>query len=280
MAYTSALAVAVAVVFRLSSDLGPFVLLALAHGAATLVVFVFSVAFDNSSFYDPYWSVSPPAIVAFWALSPAAAGADPIRTAFVGAVVSLWAVRLTYNWFRGWSGVGQEDWRYAEMRPKAGRMYWVVSLFGFHLFPSVLVFVGCLPLAAALTSGEPLGAMGLVGVGVAVAAVGLEAVADQQLHRFRAGRPESADTLESGLWRYSRHPNYFGEWLFWVGLFLIGFDADPQAWWTVVGPGMMLALFVFVSIPLLEARMLRRRAAYAERVRRVSSFLPWPPANG
>lgn len=275
----SALAVAWALIGRLPEDLHPLMTVAIADLGAMCVVFGFAVAFDNSSFYDPYWSISPPAMVVFWGLSSYSDAADGPRVALVSGLVFMWGARLTYNWLRRWSGVADEDWRYAQMRRKAGRGYWLVSLLGFHLFPTVLVFVGCLPLAAALTSGAPLGPLGLAGVIVMLAGTGIEAVADQQLRDFCLRDRGFAETLSSGLWRYSRHPNYFGEWLFWVGLYLVGLDADPGSWWTVVGPGLMLSLFMFISIPMIEARMLRRRAYYAERIQRVSSFVPWPPVD-
>lgn len=276
-AYVAAGSVAFLVVRGSSPEQPPLGVLAVADLAAMMVVFAFSVAFDNSSFYDPYWSVAPMGMAGFWLLGPPAGTVDAFRATLCVGLVLLWGVRLTHNWVRGWSGADHEDWRYRDMRPKAGRAYWLLSLLGFHLMPTALVFVGCLPLAFALTSPAPLGPLGLAGGFVTLGAIAIEGIADEQLRSFRAHRSDPSETLTTGLWRYSRHPNYFGEWLFWFGLFLIGLDADAGAWWTAIGPLVMLWLFVFISIPLIEARMLLRKAGYEERAKRVSSFVPWPP---
>jgi len=126
--------------------------------AATVVVFAFSAAFRNSSFYDPYWSVAPIALVAFF-LHVATPGVPALRQGVVAALVLAWGVRLTGNWARGWGGLGHEDWRYVDLRAKTGRIgYWFVSFFGLHSMPTLIVFLALLPLWPALATGaRPLG---------------------------------------------------------------------------------------------------------------------------
>jgi len=151
-----------------------------------------------------------------------------------------------------------------------------VSLLGIHLFPTVIVFVACLSLFPALSAGtRPFGLIDVIALVVTAAAIGLEATADEQLRRFRRTAGGPGRTLASGLWAWSRHPNYVGEMLFWWGLFLFGLAADPSWWWTIVGPLAITLMFVFVSVPMLDRRMLARRPDYAARMRKVSALVPF-----
>ena len=247
--------------------------------AATLAVFAFSVAFDNSSFYDAYWSVAPP-LLGLYFISQAVDDASGGRQLVVLALVTWWAVRLTYNWARGWSGLGHEDWRYVDLRRASGRLYWLVSLVGIHLMPTIQVFLGCLALWPALAVGtHPLNRLDLLAAIVTSAAIWIEMRADKQLVRFRDANPPRDAILASGLWSLSRHPNYFGEMSFWWGLWLFGLAADPRWWWTVVGPLAITLMFRFASLPLIETRMLQRRPHFAEHQRRVSMVIPWWPTG-
>jgi len=275
IAYAVAGAVALFVGTQLSGR-QPIVVALAADLAATVVVFGFSVWADNSSLYDPYWSVAPPAIAMFFALSPGSEYAVRARRMLVIALVTLWAVRLTWNWARGWGGLAHEDWRYVDLRTQTGAYYWPVSLLGLHGFPTLQVFLGCLPLWPALHAGEhPFGVLDVVAAVITTAAIAIEAIADAQLHAFRVGAPPGS-TLDTGLWAWSRHPNYFGEVTFWWGLFAFGLAADPTAWWSGCGALAITTMFVFVSVPLLDRRMLARRPDYAARMATVSALVPLP----
>jgi steroid 5-alpha reductase family enzyme len=253
----------------------PILVAGVADLAATLVVFFFSLAFNNSSLYDPYWSVIPPFIALYWLLRTGTGGLAA-RQAVVLALLSAWAIRLTANWMRRWQGLGHEDWRYAGYR-RAGAAYWPISFFGFHLLPTMLVFLGCLSLAPALGSGlHPFGVLDVVATAVTASAIAIETLADRQLARFlRDARP--GQILDSGLWALSRHPNYFGEVLFWWGLWLFGLAAAPAWAWTVAGPLAITALFLGISTPMMERHLLEHRPHYAEQRRLRSAFVPWFP---
>jgi steroid 5-alpha reductase family enzyme len=280
LAYAAALAGAWAVAhwFVLSGQHPLWIALA-ADVAATVVVFGFSVALNNSSLYDPYWSVAPPLIGGYFALQLSAAEVNGARQILVLALVSIWGIRLTYNFLRGWNGLGHEDWRYVEIRHKTGRAYWLVSLLGIHLFPTLIVFAGCLPLYASLATGtRPLGVLDLVATALTTTAIAFEATADAQLRRFRTkpDRPRD-EILATGLWAWSLHPNYFGEMLFWWGLFVFALAAAPGQLWTGAGALAITFMFRFVSLRLIETRMRERRPAYADHARDRSVFVPWPP---
>lgn len=245
---------------------------------ATLVIFGWSVAYDNSSFYDAFWSVIPIAIIGYW-ISQAEAGVPTFRTGAIAMIISVWGARLTFNWARGWSGLEHEDWRYVDFRTRAPRFYWAISLGGFHFYPTFIVFAG---LAAAFPAvvqiGRPLGPIDFLAVGVGLAGIGFEWLADRQLHAFVSGERKPGETLRKGLWRYSRHPNYLGEMLIWWSLYLFGLAADPDwARWAILAPLAMCAMFLFVSIPLIEKRSLERRTDYPQVIDETSMLIPLPP---
>jgi steroid 5-alpha reductase family enzyme len=275
VAYVVAGAVAVLLGYGLRGQ-HPLLLLALADAAATALIFLFSLAVNNSSMYDPYWSVAPVPIALFWLLQPGGAGFAALRHVLVCALLCLWAIRLTYNWASQWRGLGHEDWRYRDLRAQTGRLYWPVSFLGLHLMPTVLVFLGCLALWPALFSGaQPFNWLDVLACVVTGGAITIEATADVQMRRFRRAARTSGEAEPPGLWRSSRHPNYFGEVSFWWGLFLFALAADPASWWVVVGPVSITALFLFASIPLMERHILARRPDYAKYQQRVSAFVPW-----
>lgn len=247
---------------------------------ATLVIFVVSRTVGNSSCYDAYWSVVPVFLALYWWFAGDAIHGDSQakwRCALLGFVLVIWAVRLTANWVRSFPGLVHEDWRYELLRRRAGRFSFVADLFAIHLIPTVQVFLAMIPAYVALTRANG----GLMWLSVAafivgLAAIALESVADRQLRLFRESN-EPGQTIDIGLWAWSRHPNYVGEFMFWVSILLFGIAAAPaDAWWLWVGAGMMLAMFLGASIPMMEERSLARRPSYADVVARVPKFLPVP----
>jgi steroid 5-alpha reductase family enzyme len=247
----------------------------LADLAATLVVFGFSMAFDNSSMYDPYWSVAPVAIAAFWLLRNSGGG-NAVRQVLVVGLLVAWAARLTVNCLLRWKGLGHEDWRYADFRIR-GALYWPISFLGFHVFPTLIVFLGCVSLFPALgDAGRPFGGLDAAAAAVTAAAIWIEWASDRQLRHHLASRARGKPALlETGLWSLSRHPNYFGEVLFWWGLWLFGLAASPAWWWTVAGPVAVTTMFLVVSVPMMDRHMLARRPEYAAVVQRRSGLVPW-----
>ncbi len=254
----------------------PIVIVGLADLAATVVVFIFSVIANNSSMYDPYWSVAPVLIALFWLLQPGSDGFANPRHALIFALLCLWAIRLTANWADRWRGLGHEDRRYRDIHKQTGSWYWPVSFLGIHLMPTILVFLGSLALwptlsdrAAHLTWLDGVAAL------VTLAAVITEGTADLQMRRFRRQPAPTQQAIPPGLWSASRHPNYFGEVLFWWGLYLFVPLAYPHFWWAIVGPVAILLLFLGVSIPLMERHLLAEHPTYTEYQQRVSPFFPW-----
>jgi steroid 5-alpha reductase family enzyme len=253
---------------------------------ATAVIFGFSVVFRNASFYDAYWSVAPvPIVLAWWLLGGKNWTDTPQLLAFIGVMV--WSIRLTINWVRGWDGLSHEDWRYGALRAQTGIFYPAVNFLGIHLFPTVLVFLGCLPLYPLFfvsldsVAGASSNFWTLLGCVVCMLGALIELVADEQQRAFKKQNLEPQAFIQTGLWAYSRHPNYFGEILFWVGVFLCGFDFAflPEYWWIWSGWIAMLCLFWFISIPMMEKRMLAKRPLYAHYKQSTSRLFFWLPAK-
>jgi steroid 5-alpha reductase family enzyme len=191
------------------------------------------------------------------------------------AVLLLWSLRLAIHLARrNWSA--PEDRRYAAIRSRNEPGFWWKSLFYVFLLQAVLAWIISLPLAAGATA--PAGSPLTLALGVALALFGLawEAIADAQLTRFRLQRTTADQVLDTGLWRYSRHPNYFGECLVWWGLFLIA--ANPASLWTVISPLLMTVLLLRISgVALLERDIGQRRPGYQAYIARTSAFIPRPP---
>jgi steroid 5-alpha reductase family enzyme len=267
---------AAAAVGHLTRGIHPIAVAACADAAATIVVFAFSVTLDNSSCYDPYWSVAPVLVALYWATVGRIGHAELVRQIAVVALVSVWAVRLTWNCLRRWKGLDDEDWRYRDLRARHGRRYWFVSFLGIHAMPTALVFLGCLSLFPALAdSTRPFGIVDLAAILVVGGAIWIEALSDRELRRFRKASTDPKEVLVTGVWAHSRHPNYLGEIAFWWGLYLFALAANPRYWWAILGPLAITALFRYISVPMMEEHMRASRPAYARYVKKTPMIVPW-----
>lgn len=275
--YLIAFTVAGAFLFFYSGSLSPLWLALIADVIATVVVYSFSLLFKNSSLYDPYWSVIPPFIAWYWFSANQTAG---VISMALMVSISAWAIRLTLNWARGWHGLVHEDWRYVMLRNKNPKLYWLTNFGGIHMFPTLMVFAGMVPVYYASTLATQLKCYTyspvIVGIGVAIALLAtiIELLADEQMRSFKK-RAKPGEFINEGIWRYSRHPNYFGEILFWFGLWVIQLSITPQYWWTAFGWVAMLVMFLFASIPMMEEKNLKSKPGYAEYVKQVSVLIPW-----
>ena len=282
IAYVVCIAAAIATLYWIHSsyppsDWRPLWAAFAADFVATVVIFVYSRVYKNSSFYDPYWSVIPPILAIYW-IWVYPESMENLRTWLVLALVWAWGIRLTTNWSLYWPGLHHEDWRYPMVRERAGRFAVPADFLGIHLFPTIQVFLGCLPILVVVQHPEAsLGWLDAVAVIVMAGAILIQMVSDIQLHRFIANR-KPGELLDKGLWSWSRHPNYFGEIGVWVGLMLFGLATAPEMWWLVCpGAVAMILMFVFASVPFLDNRSLERRPAYAEYMKRTSALIPLPP---
>jgi steroid 5-alpha reductase family enzyme len=256
--------------------------LALVSAAAIVVLMAatwgLSLAVRDASIVDSVWSLG------FVVVAAVALVAGPgvfERRLLVFALVAVWGARLSLHVTRRNRGAG-EDFRYQAFRARWGSRFWWVSLFTVFLLQGAIMFVVSLPIQAAGAGTTP-SALGLLdGVGIALWIVGFafETVGDAQLARFKADPANRGTVMDRGLWRYTRHPNYFGDATLWWGIGLVAL-ATPFGPWALVGPAVMTFMLVRVSgVAMLERTIAERRPGYAEYVRRTSAFVPLPPRSG
>lgn len=209
----------------------------------------------------------------------AATRSEPLSGAhwLLAAMVSVWGLRLGIYLARRNLG-HDEDRRYAAMRQARGPSFWWVSLGQVFWLQGLLALVISLPVQLALQ--EPAAALGplhVIGGVVWLVGLGFEAIGDAQLARFLADPGNRGRVMDRGLWRYTRHPNYFGDFTVWWGYFAFALGCGAP-WWTAAGPALMSLLLMRVSgVTLLEKSIGKRRVGYEAYVRRTSAFFPWPP---
>ncbi|HSO20230.1 MAG TPA: DUF1295 domain-containing protein, partial [Desulfosarcina sp.] len=193
-------------------------------------------------------------------------------------LTAVWGLRLgAHLTWRNWGKT--EDHRYGQWRRASGSSFWIVSLFKVFWLQALFLWVISLVLQKAQLAAEPARLTGLDFLGKLVWAAGFvfEAVGDWQLARFKADPANRGRVMDRGLWAWTRHPNYFGEFLIWWGFFLIALPT-PHGWWTVIGPAIVtLVLLKMTGVPLTEAALKKRRPGYAAYMRRTSPFFPRPP---
>ena len=243
---------------------------------AMFVWWVLSVLKKDASIVDIFWGVG--FVIA--AIVGRNAGGYAPRKILVVILVGVWGLRLaTHLAIRNLPH--GEDPRYQAMRRRHGDAFWWRSLlivFGLQL---VLLWIVSIPIQVAMQSRSPdsLGTLDIAGMALWLVGFIFESVGDLQLVRFKADPANQGKVMDRGLWRYTRHPNYFGDAVLWWGIGLIALAT--HRWWAVVGPFVMTVLLLRVSgVPLLERRMKRTRPGYEEYVSRTSAFVPLPPRGG
>ncbi len=241
-------------------------------GAFTLLWLV-SLPLRNASIVDMWWG---PAFVLAALVYLTARPDTSARAVAVIAVVAAWALRLA--WHIGRRNVGHgEDPRYAAWRQQHGASWWWFSWVKVFFLQATIAWMVSWPIGAALAPAPAFPSpWDLAGLAIAIGGLAFEAVADEQLRRFKATTPKGT-VCGVGLWRYSRHPNYFGESVVWWGLYVVAAGV-PGGWWTFVSPLLMTWLLLEVSgVTLLEKSLTSTKPGYADYVRRTSAFVPRAP---
>ena len=249
-----------------------FSVLALLMGMATLT-WVISVIKKDVSIVDSFWSIFIFAALLLWWYA-ADTGRGP-RALPALILVGLWAIRLSaYITIRHWGH--KEDRRYQKIRQNYEPLFWLKSLGIIFIFQAVLAFLIALPILPVLISKEPLRFLDFIGMGIFVFGLLFETIADQQIMTFKAKHP-GGGVLNQGLWRYSRHPNYFGEALLWWGFWILAFAAGAPLW-MILSPALMTWLLMkFSGVPMLEDDLKSRRPDYSSYIESTSAFIPRRP---
>ena len=296
--------------FRQIDD--PFLATAVFTATATLIIFIVSVFLSDVSVYDPYWSVAPPAMLL---ANIQKYRLTNVNAVLLLILVSIWSLRLTVNWYITYKGIGCEDWRYAQYRKRLSPLpFQLISFFGLHFVPTVVVYGGMVSALYAMREERFARAyysaatkhtatyyfsrqviFAAMGVGVMIiasrfpigfyrrfagvimlAAVALEHVSDWTIHRFLREHGQEKRTCNVSVWSRSRHPNYLGEMPFWTGMYVYFVALCPQIWYKGLGFLSIIALFLLVSIPMMEKHNLERRPDYARYRERTPMLVPLP----
>lgn len=250
-------------------------------------LWIVSLVVRDASIIDPFWGLA--FVLIAWTVffvGPSSGPAclpeqceetwPPASAAVVPILVTVWGVRLSA--YLAWRNLGHgEDFRYVRMRERFGPRFPLISLFVVFLLQAFLAWLVSFPVQATATTGFEVG-QPLAIAGIALWAIGLffETTGDLQLAAFKRDPANKGKVMDRGLWRYTRHPNDFGDFCVWWGFFLIA--ASANQWWTIVGPILMSVLLIRISgAGLLEKTIGQRRPGYDEYVRRTSGFFPLPP---
>lgn len=237
------------------------------------ILWVVSLLVRNSSIVDMWWGPGILVIgLTYFLTSPGAQS----RGRMVVALLALWAIRLA--WHIGARNIGHgEDFRYAKWRRERGASWWWFSYFKVFLLQAVIAWIISMPLYLAIAPATPARLTAFDFAGAILFAIGFffEAIGDEQLRQFKSNPANKGRVLDTGLWRYTRHPNYFGEAVLWWGFGLFAVATGHYA--GLIGPAIMTWLLIRVSgVSLLEQTLQQTKPEYLEYMRATSSFFPMP----
>ena len=252
--------------------------------AVILALWAYSVKIRDVSFIDAFWAFGMVLLAcATWAQSeyPSA------RSHLLLGLTAFWGLRLTLHLWTRWRAHG-EDPRYAKIMgsvmEKKGWSWSKTSLLSVFLTQAPLLFITCLPAQLGIWASEGglnvLGPLAFLGATIAIIGILFETIGDAQLNAFRANPANTGKVLDTGLWRYTRHPNYFGDACTWWGIWLIACETGLPGWISIIGPIFLtFTLTRWSGKPLLEKGMKKTRPEYAYYVARTSGFFPLPPKS-
>lgn len=243
--------------------------------AMMLALWLISLLLKNSSIVDIFWGAG--FVVTNWVAFVLTPDGFPARKWLIAVLVTVWGLRLSlYILWRNWGK--PEDFRYQKWRDESGSIWWWKSFFQVFLLQGFLMWVISAPLLAAQLGPTPARLTVFDGIGVLIWGIGFffEAAGDWQLAHFKADPANKGQVMRSGVWRYTRHPNYFGDAAQWWGFYVLA--AVAGGWWTIFSPIIMTTLLVRVSgVALLEKTLKETRPGYREYIETTSAFIPWFP---
>ena len=239
---------------------------------STIVIWFIGVLINTASIYDPYWSVQTPIIIICLLIK--------YQNLNVGNLIYLelilfWGIRLTYNYTKTFHDISYIDWRYKQIKEKTGKLYQVVNLLGICLVPTIIVYAASIPSFLFVIDNLKFEYIQIIGYAVILISVFIEMKADIDLHEFKKIRNDRNEIIRIGLWKYSRHPNYFGEICFWYGVAMVYVFCDfTKNWYYIFGAVLDNALFLGISIPLAEKNLKTYKEGYDEYKKNTSMLIP------
>jgi len=238
-----------------------------------VILWMISLILKNSSIVDIFWGTG--FVITNWVYFFLTPDGFLPRKLLIGALVTIWGLRLSlYIFWRNWGK--PEDYRYQAWRKESGAIWWWKSFFQVFLLQGILMWIISAPLLAAQSGSAPdrLTALDFLGIALWLIGFFFEASGDFQLARFKADPANKGKVMDRGVWRFTRHPNYFGDSAQWWGYYLI---AAAGGWWTIFSPVLMTLLLLRVSGVSLLEKSLETRPGYKEYVEKTSAFIPWFP---
>tara|TARA_R110001606_G_scaffold56209_2_gene136367 strand:- start:885 stop:1667 length:783 start_codon:yes stop_codon:yes gene_type:complete len=245
-----------------------------------LILWLISIRIRDVSFIDAFWAYG----MAIMASASFMQTENPGTLAYIiWALTALWGVRLGTHLFLRWRKEGVDP-RYKKIMvhamEKRGMGFAKAALLKAWVVQIPLLFIVCLPaqLGILLAGADSIGAVAIIGAVIASIGIAFETIGDMQLKAFRANPANKGKVLDSGLWKYTRHPNYFGDFCAWWGIWLVASQAGWPVWIAVVGPLFLsFTLMKWSGAPLLEKSLKKNRPDYVDYIQRTSGFFPMPP---
>ena len=243
----------------------------IANVVSTIVIYIIGCIYKTASIYDPYWSIQTVVIYICLMIY--------YKTINVGNVIFLicilfWAIRLTYNFIHGFNDISYIDWRYKMLKEKTNKLYPIVNLLGIHLVPTLIVYFASIPSFLYVINNNDFELINVVGLLIMILATLLELISDYNMIQFKKVRKDKNEIINIGLWKYSRHPNYLGEILFWYGVSLTFILSNVSLWYVIIGAILNTLLFVFISIPMAENHLSSYKENYSDYKQKTRMLLP------
>jgi len=240
-----------------------------------ILLWLVSLTLKNSSIVDIFWGMG--FVITVWVIFLLTPDGFTTRKLLLSGLVTIWGLRLSLHiLFRNWGR--PEDFRYRAWRDEAGTAWWWRSFFKVFLLQGIILWIVAAPLLAAQLGAQPdyLTWLDILAIPVWLTGFFFEAVGDWQLARFKSDQANKGKVLQTGVWRYTRHPNYFGDAAQWWAYYLVA--AAAGGWWTIFSPVIMTTLLMRVSgVTLLEKSLKEEKPGYKEYMARTSEFIPWFP---
>jgi len=244
------------------------------------IIVCFILTFGNtmlpkSSIFGPFWSLMILALSWYWFLDSKTD--KDLKGALALLAITIYSTRNLFVFVTEWKGISHENFLYEEIKNKCKEskiLFCFCYIFTIHVIPTMIIFAACLPLYHTFYA-ESCQEYWLVWTGfvIMIAGISIEGIAHEQMLTWQS--KNLGLSYHQGLWRYSRHPNYFGETLFWFGAYIMVLGVDPFKWWTLFAPILFTMMIYFVTVPILEARMIKKYPDYVDYKMYVSRFVPW-----
>jgi len=259
-------------VFNYFSNYNILFRILLADIAGTLVVWIFGIVFKNSSVYDPYWSVAPVVIMFLYAFYTG--NSFSTGTYAVLFAVSAWGIRLTLNWAYTFDNLNIQDWRYDYYKSAYPSLWHLINLTGINLMPTLIVFGSMIPGLLIIQNNFDANMLTYLFVLICLFAVIMQTTADLQIHQFKKTGKAKGAICKKGLWGFCRHPNYTGEIVMWWGVFGMLLSISFSYYIYGLGAIFNTLMFIFISVPLMENKLIKNKVGYKDYIDSVSMFFP------